>query len=1043
MPARQFRFSIRLGVVAIIVLASGLAVSVAIGVQFYFTYQQALDTTKADYQRLAEQTSQHLTDVDKRANALLDTLIRFEPPENGDITRLPQQSLRLLTEILRLNPSFHAIHMSDARGRVMSLLDVSHPALTTAALDLHPDTRWRQIIQHPNTPLQLVRQFDERLNVVAQHRQGSLPMPLPWQNHAGENAARSTAPHLLPGQHIAGQTYARTSPRGGIIVALDVALNTHAMFLQQQGVNSGASLYLIDRRGSLIATDQTSPPTDDVALLPPMSLSEQEQRLVTQRNPIRVSNELDWPPVDFALSGQPAGFAIDMLAHISAMTGLQFEFINGYTWPELVTLFQQGHLDILQPVVFDPDHDYGGQYSKPFLQLPLGTASLNSDTAPTSLEPFADDTIAIGDGWTLNRFIQQHLPTQAVRASAGTRDAMRAVLAGDAVAAVDNAMVLRYHQAQHFMHELTIQPLEDSRLPEHLSQLHLMLQKGDDALLTLINRAIDMVPDGVHRQLDRRWLDPQLALQRHIATVPYPALQRGDLPQGELTAMSHDGRRYFAYDRRIDEHGTRLAAVIPQQLVTRPALQQAGVTAALTVVVVLLLIPLAGVFAHPIVAPIKRLQNESNKVKSREFHAVQPIRTAIVETEELAESLYDMAQAISDHERQQAALLDSFIELIAQAIDDKSAHTGNHCSRVPALGMMLAEAASASTEPAFADFNLDQGDKRREFRIAAWLHDCGKITTPDHIVDKGAKLDALYNRIHEIRTRFEVLWRDAEIDYLRKRLEAPEANPILQRQWHRRQHELKAQFALVARINTGAETLKDEDAEALKQIAEQTWLRHFDDRLGLSPQQSRRLNGAAEELPVREQLLADKAEHLIPHDRPPSYPAHLGIKMTPPEHQANLGELYNLLIKRGTLTAEDRFLINEHIIHTIKMLDALPFPPELAKVPRYASTHHERMDGKGYPRQLQGDELEVPDRLLALADVFEALTAADRPYKDPNTLSQALTIMGKMVANGHLDPDAYRLFLTSGAYRQFAEQFLTPAQQDVTDISPYLLDRQP
>lgn len=177
---------------------------------------------------------------------------------------------------------------------------------------------------------------------------------------------------------------------------------------------------------------------------------------------------------------------------------------------------------------------------------------------------------------------------------------------------------------------------------------------------------------------------------------------------------------------------------------------------------------------------------------------------------------------------------------------------------------------------------------------------------------------------------------------------------------------------------------------------------------------------------------------MIPHEHPPHYPEHLGITLTPPHYQANLGELYNLLIERGTLTDEDRFKINEHIINTIRMLDKLPFPEELAKVPQYASTHHERIDGNGYPRGLKGEQLELPDRILAVADVFEALTASDRPYKEAKTVSVALRIMNHMVADGHLDADVFRLMLQSGIVEEYARQHLSADQLDLRGFSEYL-----
>jgi hypothetical protein len=253
-----------------------------------------------------------------------------------------------------------------------------------------------------------------------------------------------------------------------------------------------------------------------------------------------------------------------------------------------------------------------------------------------------------------------------------------------------------------------------------------------------------------------------------------------------------------------------------------------------------------------------------------------------------------------------------------------------------------------------------------------------------------------------------------------------------------RQQQLEEDFTFIASVNIGSEFTRDEDIARLQVLAQQEWERHFDDRLGLSHIELMRYPTGPVELPVKEPLLSDRAEHIIPRVRNKEYDPAFGIKMTIPEHLYNLGEIYNLSVQRGTLTAEDRFKINEHIISTIKMLENLPFPDELKQVPRYASTHHETVKGTGYPRQLKGDELSVPERIMVLADIYEALTAADRPYKKAKPISEAIHILSRMVANEHVDKEVFELFLTSGVYLEYAKAFLPAEQIDEVDISVYL-----
>ncbi|WP_226597198.1 HD domain-containing phosphohydrolase [Marinobacter nauticus] len=400
-----------------------------------------------------------------------------------------------------------------------------------------------------------------------------------------------------------------------------------------------------------------------------------------------------------------------------------------------------------------------------------------------------------------------------------------------------------------------------------------------------------------------------------------------------------------------------------------------------------------------------------------------------IETRELIES--------------QQALLDGFIRLVASAIDAKSPYTGGHCERVPKLAQMITEVAEQASEGPFAHFRMNE-DERYEFHLAAWLHDCGKITSPEYVVDKAVKLETIYNRIHEIRARFEILHRDAEVRYLQACLNGEDPTQAA-RYRDEAQAKLQADFGFLANANVGSESMSDEDVARIRQIGAQTWQRHFSDRLGLSGDEQQALADSPEAaLPATEPLLADKPWHIRTWgDRVPPVqrddPRNLwGFDMKLPEYAYNRGELHNLTIQYGTLTEEERFRINEHIVQTICMLDALPLPDRLARVPRLAGTHHERMDGKGYPFGLSGEDMSIPEKIMAVADIFEALTAVDRPYKQGKTLSEALNIMDNMTRQGHIDRDVFLLFVRSGTYRRYGDQHLKAEQIDTVDESLFM-----
>lgn len=413
----------------------------------------------------------------------------------------------------------------------------------------------------------------------------------------------------------------------------------------------------------------------------------------------------------------------------------------------------------------------------------------------------------------------------------------------------------------------------------------------------------------------------------------------------------------------------------------------------------------------------------------------RPWRRFVEEISGTAAVAIEMRRLLEGEKR----LLDAIVELIAGATDAKSPHTGGHCSRVPQLAEMLLESVDRACDGPFAEETVDE-DRRTVFHLAAWLHDCGKLTTPDQVMEKATKLETRYNRIHEIRTRFEVLWRDADVAYWQGRAEGGDAQALAEVR-ARRRDELQSAHRLVAEINRGGERLDAGRIRRLEEIADWRWWRHFDDRLGVSEDEARRLaREPVMSLPAEERLLADRPRHRIEWaaKAPPvaaDDPANRwGFDMQPPEMAGHQGELYNLRVVRGTLNDVERFRIQEHIVQTIIMLESLPWPAQLRRVPAIAGNHHERMDGRGYPRRLVLAEASLEERIMAVADVFEALTAVDRPYKAGMTLSRSLAILARMARDGHLDPEVFGLLLDGGVWRDYARRFLAPEQIDAVDI---------
>jgi len=331
------------------------------------------------------------------------------------------------------------------------------------------------------------------------------------------------------------------------------------------------------------------------------------------------------------------------------------------------------------------------------------------------------------------------------------------------------------------------------------------------------------------------------------------------------------------------------------------------------------------------------------------------------------------------------SLFESFIQLIATAIDKKSPYTGGHCERVPEITMLLADAVEKTTEGKYADFTMTE-DERYELYLAGWLHDCGKVATPPHVVDKGMKLETITDRIEVMDTRFEVLKRDAEIAKLKKQIELMTKGSVngeiktLEEDLTTRIEELSLDQTFIQKTNRGGEFMEEEDQKRVADIGNYKW-----------------------NLEGEETNFFDEKD------------------------------VRNLQIPKGTLLPEEREIINDHIVITIDMLNKLPYPKNLRKIPEFAGGHHEKLDGTGYPKGLKDEEMSVQAKMMAIADIYEALTAADRPYKDGKKLSQAMRIMGFMKKDYEIDEELFAIFVKSGVYKQYAEKYLGEDQLDEID----------
>ena len=386
--------------------------------------------------------------------------------------------------------------------------------------------------------------------------------------------------------------------------------------------------------------------------------------------------------------------------------------------------------------------------------------------------------------------------------------------------------------------------------------------------------------------------------------------------------------------------------------------------------------------------PLKNHENEiigvMQLINARNDHG--EVISFNVEMQEQVESLASQGAVALTNKRlveELKTLFEAFIKLIATAIDKKSEYTGGHCNRVPVITMMLADAVAEITEGKYKDFSMT-ADERYELYIAAWLHDCGKVATPPHVVDKGTKLETIFDRIELIRTRMELLKRDAEIAFLKRQLNEQATNNF-DDEFNKTIRQIEENMKFLEGCNVGGEFMKQELRERVKSIAEQKIKLYGNDRDFLSEE-----------------------------------------------------EVNNLNIPKGTLLPEEREIINDHIVITIEMLEQLPYPKHLKNVPEFAGGHHEKMDGTGYPKGLKAKQMSTQAKMMAIADIYEALTAADRPYKEGKKLSAAMRIMGFMKNDYHIDVDLFEIFVRSGVYKKYAEEHVAKTQIDEVDEASVL-----
>lgn len=1046
--------SIRVTVLVNLLILTLLTAGALIGIQYYFSDRLVLSAAADKLSEISDTIQLQSNQLAEESDTLLNVLEEYETLSSPVHHERRHPAMGVMIKSLTQHPHAYALYIAHQNGDFYEIINLKSDPVLYPKLSAPSQAHWAIITlsaddQHRTKRFSFV---DEKLQFLSSRLEETAysPAERPWfKNAINAQAVHQTQPYLFAHLNAPGVTFSKQIKNTQTVIAIDFTTDFLTRNLVSKKPTADSEIFVFnDDAQILFHSDQVLSASPSFNQLERITLSESEQAVVDQNKVWLVSNQLNWAPFDFQERGEAMGYSVDFLKLISAKTGLSFKFLNDYTWEEIMSAFGQGRLDLVHALYKNRQREQIGAFTQPY--YPLNNFFITHQSTPDirSFNVLRGKTLALIKGWSMNELIQQQYPEIKVRLYDSIVDALKAVSNQEATATIDTDHTFLHLKTKFALHNLKLNyPLPaSSKIRE--TALYIMVSKQQPLLLSVLNKAIASITEAERLILEQKWGLTSQSLKRDLALknrVPDPVMALLEQQRfGEVIKIKVDGKTYLAAyqplmnGRDVSHTANKLAIMIPRDTLLAPYYEIMIYSILLAFGVLMLMIPFTYFQSGQIVKPILQLMQMNRLIEQQRYHEVRPVNTYVVELHKLSDSLISLSNSIQEYQKSQSNLLDSIIKLIAEAIDAKSPYTGSHCKKVPELALMILEAANLDQKYAFKSFKITSKEELHAFEMAAWLHDCGKVTTPEYIMDKATKLETVYNRIHEIRTRFEVVWRDAEISYYQSLLS--KQDPVLAQQTlQARQQELQQQFEWIASINLGNEQIVEGLRSKLENIASTTWVRHFDNRLGLSEIELDRYSQQPTDLPVVEKLLDDKPEHIIARtDFDCDDYQHYGFKTPVPEHLYQQGELYNLSIEKGTLNAEERFKIQEHVMMTIKMLSALPFPPQYANIPEYAGTHHETMIGTGYPRQLNKNDLSVPARIMIVADVFEALTASDRPYKHSHTLSQALHILSDMRDKQHIDSDVFELFLHSGVYLQYAHKHLKPQQMDPVNINDYL-----
>lgn len=1017
----KYSVSVTVGFVALVVAI------LAIAVHYISSVSLAKDAAHRQFESIADMVAQRAQITDNLGFSFTEILAQSSEAKISVSADKRHPILNLMSGAMSSSPYVSAMFIAFPNGDFVRLTNLD------AAKDLYddygaaPEDRW---IDSTNIDGKFIaRYIDDKFNTRIERVTDSDydPRVRPWFTMAQTDRITETPPFVSFGNNLLVAYVKRLDT--GAVVGASFSLSYLSALLQGNYLNDGSQAFLFDNQGTVTQFEQKKI-AETQGELTITGLTFEEQEYLNSNPKIIVGNMTDYPPIDFAVSGKPKGYSVDYLAELIKITGLEINFVNGVEFSELMDMFEHQNIDLMLSMFSNEERAKNGLFSNPILQTELVFVSHKDDINNyNNLNQIATKKIAIPENYSTSIYLKEHYPRYDYLVVDDPIQALRAIQNGEADVTLVVDAVAKHIEKYYYLDNLKFSGyLQDKdSLPD--SAYHLYVNNSKPLLSSILKKAQQQLSAARVLDIKNKWIVNTAERNKQ----PPSRVQTGTLPSQILLDIALDpskhkqlvettlgGKRYYA---RVDpigiyhpnENDHYLGVFLSESEITERFLSRVYWAVIVSVIGFLLMLPFVYYSVLKIVGPIQKLTEQSQLIEQEQYAKVKIVSTGIKELERLSLSIVNMAKTIRLHSDKNISLVSSFVRLIAKTIHSRSGGVHQKQQLVPNIAMILAKQAVQNNLP-HAAAELSTESQWREFEIAAWLHDCGRVATPEHIANKKTKLEAIHNRIHEIRTRFEVLSRDAEIEMYKNILANPDTAAPHKRALVKFKKQLQQDFELITQCNLGNVDLDDKVLAQLDHIAGYRFQCQFNKYLGLSEKELENVDTTNKYHSKYEFALRDKADHIILQKAGNAQKSIYGFKLKTPSNEQNLGEIYNLKVQTGVLTDEERYVIDKQMINTLATLKELQLPEELQLIPEIVSGQYIHTIQSETLQAQKTENTSIKAKILALANVYVELIAPSVASEKAIDQQQALKEMEIMSEKGLIDKDLFALFKQAKVY---------------------------